>query len=93
MKQVNTNFDFDDKWLEEAILLEEELDCDISAGFDWGVNTASYIAGLKGHLDQAKLTEILQEQLGNLLEQDEIEKIVQDIQNRVNEKLQFAESA
>jgi hypothetical protein len=49
---MQTNLDnFDEKWLREAVQLEEVADCDISAGFAWGTSLGAYVASSKSLAD------------------------------------------
>ena len=49
---------FDAKSLQEAVRLEDEADCDISAGLDWGFALASLMQnpGLFGRLNQLRVS-------------------------------------
>ncbi|MEM9009040.1 MAG: hypothetical protein AAGE59_36720 [Cyanobacteria bacterium P01_F01_bin.86] len=42
-------FTYDEDWLREAARIEEEADCDISAGYDWGTHTGDFLANPEGH--------------------------------------------
>ncbi len=78
---------FDEKWLEWAIQIEDEVGCDIEAGLDLGQDLGEYIAKTQGRINHEKLMSILQEELGNLLSQEELETIANATQNCVRERL------
>lgn len=88
---------FDEEWLREAARIEEEANCDISAGFDWGASLADYISSSKSFIDREKLISVLQEGLGSLFDQEDIEAIANSVEIQVRgraiEKLQSARSA
>lgn len=42
-------FTYDSEWLREAVRIEDEADCDISAGFDWGANLGAVMAQRTGN--------------------------------------------
>lgn len=90
-------FEFDEEWLRQAVRLEDEADCDIEAGFNWGSDISNYIANRKSLINHNRLMSILQEELGNLLDQEDLEAIANSFQDqvrdRVIEKLQSAKSA
>jgi len=97
-EKVEANLEnFDEKWLREAAQLEQEAGCDIGAGFDWGASLGTYVAASKSFIDHVKLMAVLQESLGNLLDQEAIEEIANIVQDkardRVIEKWQSSESA
>ena len=75
------NGNFDQKWLAWAIQIEDEVGCDIEAGLDLGQNLGKYLARTQGRINHAKLMSILQEELGNLLSQSELEFIADATQN------------
>lgn len=91
------NFTFDEKWLEGAIQIENEANCDIQAGLDLGHNSAQYISDAKSYIDYEKLMVILKESLGTLFQNDELESLASDLQSctreRVIQKLQTKKSA
>lgn len=90
-------FKIDPEHLRELAKIEEESNCDIEAGFDWGRSAGDYLASTKSYLDRQKLLAILRESLNDVLEPEDIEAIATDLQNRtqdlVTEKLQSAQSA
>ncbi len=91
------NLEFDEKWLEKAIQIEDEAGCDVQAGLDLGRNSATYIATAKSYIDHEKLMLILKEGLGNLFALEELEALAVNLQNCtrdcVIEKLQAGKTA
>ena len=91
------NFEFDEEWLREAARIEEGAGCDIQAGFDWGSGLGDYVVSAKSFINQEKLMTVLQEGLGDILSQEDLEAIAGSFQNqargRVIEKFQSAQSA
>jgi hypothetical protein len=83
---------FDDAWLSWAIGIEDEAGCDISAGLDWGQDLGEYLANAQGCINREKLISVLQEDVGALLSEKEIEDIVNvaqtHVRDRIKEKLQ-----
>ncbi|MBD2072673.1 hypothetical protein H6F86_01970 [Phormidium sp. FACHB-592] len=96
------NFEFDEEWLREVSRVEQESNCDVQAGFDWGANLGDYITSAKSFINQAKLMSVLQEELESLvfqglLSQEDIEIIANAAQSctrdRVIGNIQSAKSA
>jgi hypothetical protein len=91
------SFKFDEEWLLNAVQIEDEADCDIQAGLDFGQNSDSYISNAKGYINYEKLMIILQESLGTIFQVDELELLASDLQDRTRErviqKLQIKKSA
>ena len=58
---------FDEAWLERAIKLEDEANCDIEAGLDLGQYLGQYIAKTQSYVSREKLMSVLQEELGTIL--------------------------
>ena len=90
-------FKISDKELREVARVEEEADCDVEAGFDWGPNTAAYLRHTQSYIDREKLLALLQEGLAPLLDADDIDAIAIESQNHtkalVTKKLQATETA
>ena len=42
-------FTYDEDWLREAVRLEEEADCDVSAGYDWGTHLGAMMTNPEGY--------------------------------------------
>ena len=91
------NFKFDEEWLKNAVQIEDEADCDIQAGLDFGRNSDNYISKAKSYIDYEKLMIILKESLGTIFQNDELELLASDLQDRTRErviqKLQTKKSA
>jgi len=91
MQEAIMNRKFDKTWLSWAIQIENEAGCDISAGLDLGQNLGEYIANAQGCINQENLRSVLQEDVGNLLSENEIEDIVnlvpERVRSRIKEKL------
>lgn len=76
----------------EMAKIEEEANCDISAGFDWGANTVEYLRSAGSYINHPQLLSVLTEGLGRILEPQDIEAIAIELQNHtqtlVQEKVQ-----
>jgi hypothetical protein len=81
------NFRFNEEWLESAIQIEDEANCDIQAGLEFGQNSAQYISDAKSYIDYEKLMVILKESLGTLFQHDELESLASDLQNCTRERV------
>lgn len=88
---------FGEKWLDWAVEIEEKADCDIEAGSDLGRYLGEYLAKSRNYINREKLMSFLQEELGNLLSQRELEEIANATQNyareHIQEKIQSSEVA
>jgi hypothetical protein len=88
---------FNDEWLQWAVKVEDEAGCDIEAGLNFGQHSGEYLAKTQNYIDPEKLMAILREELGTLLSQAELQKIVdamqKDVHNRIREKVQSTEVA
>ena len=71
----------------EMARFEAEVGCDISAGADWGIHLDKVLEMTLNRLDRVKLTELLSEQLGKVLSQEELEELVASFQAQVQEKI------
>ncbi len=60
-------FTYDEEWLREAVRVEEEADCDISAGFDWGTNLGAVMANPEKYSQFARLRSIVMREFKDLL--------------------------
>jgi hypothetical protein len=90
------NFEFDEKWLENAVQIEDEANCEIQAGLEFGQDAHTYILEAKSYIDYEKLMVILKEGLGAIFQNDELESLASDLQSctreRVLQKLQTQKS-
>lgn len=87
----------------EMAQFEEEAGCDISAGADWGIHLDKVLelaleqTELVPQRLQVKLVELLSEQFGKVLSNEEVEELVAgfqaQLQRKVSEKLTTQESA
>lgn len=88
---------FNEDWLKWAIQIEDEVGCDIDAGLDLGQHLGEYIAKSQSYINHEKLMSILQEELGTLLSQEDLEMIADATQkcvhNRLKEKFHSFEVA
>lgn len=75
-------------WLQWAVQLEDEANCDVDAGLDLGQNLGVYLVKTQSHISHEKLMAILQEELGNILSQEEIEEIVEKTESNIFDYLQ-----
>lgn len=81
------NFKFDEKWLKNAVQIEDEANCDIQAGLDFGQNADDYISDAKSYINYEKLMIILKESLGTIFQNDELESLASDLQDRTRERV------
>jgi len=81
----------------EMAKFEEEANCDISAGSEWGIHLDKVMELALSQVNPAPLVEVLSQQLGNILSPDEIEDLVANFQAqaqaKVTEKLTLQKSA
>jgi hypothetical protein len=91
------SFEFDEKWLKNAIQIEDEANCDIQAGLDLGQNADTYISEAKSYINYEKLMVILEESLGTIFQSNELELLASELQDRtrdlVIQKLQTKKAA
>ncbi|KYC37577.1 hypothetical protein WA1_39600 [Scytonema hofmannii PCC 7110] len=67
--------------------IEEEANCDIGAGFDWGANLGEFLASTNCYIDHRKLLELLSERLEDVLSQEEIEETARSFQEQLRERV------
>lgn len=88
---------FNDAWLEWAVEIEDEAGCDVEAGLNLGQHLGEYLAKSQGYINNEKLMSVLQEKLGAVLSQEELEEVVdamqKDVHNRIIEKFNSVEVA
>jgi hypothetical protein len=81
----------------EMLAIEEECNCDISAGVDYGIHLGDYIASVVNDspplLNGEKLMGLLREDLGNRLTQSELEKLAAEVQADVRARVERQQSA
>ncbi|MBD1930117.1 hypothetical protein H6F74_28430 [Trichocoleus sp. FACHB-90] len=61
------SFTYDEGWLREAVRLEDEADCDIEAGFDWGASLGALIAHPEAYSRLVRLRSMVMRSFGELL--------------------------
>jgi hypothetical protein len=88
---MNTNFN--DSWLEWAVQIEEEADCDIQAGLPLSKHLQEYIEQTQRYINHDKLISVLQEELGSILSPEDIEQIASDTQKRAKEVIKEKEKS
>ncbi len=71
----------------EMAKLEEESDCDISAGPDWGIRLDKVMALALHPGDCNKFIDLLSEQFGSVMSSDEIEEVAASFQMQIQERL------
>lgn len=88
---------FNDDWLKWAVEIEDEAGCDVQAGLNLGQHSGEYLAKSQGYINNEKLISVLQEKLGTILSQEELEEVVdalqENVHNRIREKLNSVEVA
>lgn len=77
---------FDEKWLTEAVAIEDEAGCDIHAGLELGQNLGEYVKNAKSYISRQKLVSILKEGLDQVLSPQDIEEMADELQKEVQEK-------
>jgi hypothetical protein len=88
---MNTNFN--ESWLEWAVQIEEETNCDLQAGLPLGKHLQEYIEQTQIYINHDKLMSVLQEELGEILSPEDIEQIAIDTQKRVNKVIKEKEKS
>lgn len=85
-------FQLSEARLKELAQIEEEANCDIGAGFDWGQTLDHYLATASSCIDAEKLRALLKERLAHVLSQEELEEVARSfqdqLQSRIMKKLQ-----
>lgn len=79
---------FSESWLEWAIQIEDEAACDVEAGLDLGQYLGQYLAKSQGYISHEKLISMLQEELGAILSQEDLEVIARETENQVRNYIQ-----
>jgi len=78
-----TDIKFDEKWLREAVAMEDEAGCDIHAGLELGQNLGEYIKNAKSYINRQKLISVLKEGLDEVLSPQDIEEMADELQKEV----------
>ena len=77
---------FDEKWLREAVIIEDEAGCNIHAGLELGQNLDEYVKNAKSYINRQKLISVLKEGLNEILSPQDIEEMADELQKEVQEK-------
>jgi hypothetical protein len=80
-------FKLDHQRIEELVQLEEELNCDISAGTKLNSSLGQPSFGFPNYIDNHKLTSLLQNELGGILSEGEIGDLAQELQNQIRHRV------
>jgi|GEM_PF-1661085 len=81
-----TDIKFDEKWLREAVAIEDEANCDIHAGLELGQNLGKYVTNTKNSINRQKLLSVLEEGFDGILSLNEIEEMADELQKQAQEK-------
>ncbi len=81
-----THIKFDEKWLREAVTMEDEADCDIHAGLELGQNLGEYVKNAKSYINRQKLISVLKDGFDEVLSPTDIEEIADELQKEAQEK-------
>jgi len=93
------NLEINEKELLRLAQVEDEADCDISAGFDRGKNLGIYLSQALSSISYEQLKEMLHDRVGNALSVEELDEVVYGIQQElskprlVQEKISIEKSA
>ncbi|HHP7245870.1 MAG TPA: hypothetical protein ACFE0H_14415 [Elainellaceae cyanobacterium] len=91
------HFTLDEAWLMRSVELEDAAGCDIQAGPNLGSDAGAYLAAAESYITPDKLMAVLQEELGGMLSQDDLDFIATTTQRaaraRVFEKYHSAKIA
>lgn len=77
------NLEIDDTELLRLAQIEDDADCDISAGFDFGKNLGNYLSQTLNSVSYERLKEMLQNRVGNALSTEEIDEITSGIEQEL----------
>jgi hypothetical protein len=75
-------------WFMEALRIEEECGCDISAGYDFGTDIDKFYASTNSFVSLDKTTAILHEELSPVLSRQEIDSLVERFKDMANQLLE-----
>jgi hypothetical protein len=96
-QEDDMTFKISQQRLLEMLAIEEECNCDISAGVDYGIHLGDYIASVVNVspplLNGEKLMSLLKEELGNRLTQMELEELAAAVQAGVRARVEGQQSA
>ena len=77
------NLEIDDAELLRLAQIEDEADCDISAGFDHGEYLGGYLSQALNSISYERLKEMLHNRVGNVLSVEELDAVVLSIQQEL----------
>jgi hypothetical protein len=78
------NLKIDDTELLRLAQIEDEADCDISAGFDLGESLGNYLSQCLNSVSYEQLKEMLHNRVGNALSVEELDEVVSSIQQELS---------
>jgi hypothetical protein len=84
------NIKFDENWLNWAVEIEDDAACDISAGMDYGQNLSKYLEIVindREPISHEKFLQILRDEAGSILSEEEIERLADDFQFRLHKAI------
>jgi hypothetical protein len=71
----------------EMAEFEAEVDCDLSAGADWGIHLDQVMELALNQDERGKFIALLSEQFGNVMSLEEIEEVAASFQMQIQERL------
>jgi hypothetical protein len=86
------NLEIDDAELLRLAQIEDEADCDISAGFDHGENLGDYLSQTLNSISYEHLKEMLHNRVGTALSVEELDAVVSSIQQELSKPRLVQES-
>jgi hypothetical protein len=81
------SFKFNEEWLKNAVQIEDEVDCDIQAGLDFGRNSDTYISTVNNYINHERLMIVLKKSLGTIFQNDELELLASELQCHTREQV------
>ena len=78
------NLEIDDAELLRLAQIEDEADCDISAGFDHGENLGNYLSQALNSVSYDQLKEMLHNRFGDTLSVEKLDEAVSSIQQELS---------
>lgn len=78
------NLEIDDAELLRLAQIEDEADCDISAGFDHGEYLGGYLSQALNSISYERLKEMLHNRVGNAMSVEELDAVVSSIQQELS---------
>lgn len=82
------DFYISDQELDAMAEVEDRLDCNISAGLDWGTNFGSFLRSNGFYVDSQRLVELLAEYLLPIMPIDEIQDLANTFQSQIKERVE-----